>query len=597
MKNPTVRPLSLAIALLFVGGANAVTLDFSGSNIYMKFLDGDRRVASTSSADTASTTDQGQWTEFELRIKAIVSPQVEAGVRLQSRSSDSYWTDYGGFGLESDPARTNSKKFIKLRGAYVQLTPGYSWLNTALIGSSDWGYFDPFTVGKVRYIDRDNYNGFYFKGPLYTGGTWEAARISLPNYLQSNYGQGSICCNSDATQYNEGVYILQGKRSLGPVKVTASYQQFNDHENDQDTNPLDGSNRRTFSKNRVAALKAEFSPVNWIDLRGAYYRSSYRTTGTFDQPWINTPKSSHGDRAYKLDADFSNLPVSGLSIQAQYFNIGAGYYSNMAARHESDVLLTEGSEAAWYKYGENIWLGGAAKDLQQAPSTPKCFVSGGTVCRSSSGLAPGANGLVENDFMDFDEAPSESALGWKGLTAVVNYEVAKTPMSLELTTISYNNNWQNYSATGPLSNFYATNSDRKTNIVAFKASHVFPVMGGLEGSFKVKRVADKDKISNLVSTDDRDTTDNGYTIGLGNQLFGDLYGSVSFGKYSRDVKVGPTTFNNDKDIWSLRASYNLSGLEIGALAQWIKGTGDPTEGGTQVDIKQYRMKAFLKAIF
>ena len=166
MKKLTLTPLCLAIGMAFaVPASMAATIDFSGSNIYMKFLDGDRQVVSSSSGDTASGTDTGQWTEFELRMKATISPQVEAGVRLQSRSPSAYWTQFGGFSKEGNNNDTELK-YIKLRGAYVQLTPGYSWLNTALIGSSDWGMFDPFTVGKIRYIDRDNINGFYFKGPL-----------------------------------------------------------------------------------------------------------------------------------------------------------------------------------------------------------------------------------------------------------------------------------------------------------------------------------------------------------------------------------------------------------------------------------------------
>ncbi len=47
----------------------------------------------TTSGDTDSDTDHGQWTEFELRIKATISRQVEAGVRIQSRSSSAYWTE------------------------------------------------------------------------------------------------------------------------------------------------------------------------------------------------------------------------------------------------------------------------------------------------------------------------------------------------------------------------------------------------------------------------------------------------------------------------------------------------------------------------
>jgi hypothetical protein len=61
----------------------------------MKFLDGDQRRISLASGDTASGADSGQWTEFELRIKATISKQVEAGVRIQSRSPAGYWTDFG----------------------------------------------------------------------------------------------------------------------------------------------------------------------------------------------------------------------------------------------------------------------------------------------------------------------------------------------------------------------------------------------------------------------------------------------------------------------------------------------------------------------
>ena len=38
----------------------------------------------------------------------------------------------------------------------------------------------------------------------------------------------------------------------------------------------------------------------------------------------------------------------------QYFNIGAGYVTAPGARRESDVLLTEGSESAWFGWGDPL---------------------------------------------------------------------------------------------------------------------------------------------------------------------------------------------------------------------------------------------------
>ena len=592
MKTHQLKPLCLAVGLTLTGPALAVDFDFSGSNFYMKFLDGDRRVASTGAAntpggsgDTASGTDQGQWTEFEMRIKATISRQVEAGLRLQSRSSAGYWTDYGGFGDQDlTPTRAN---YMKARGPYVLFTPGYNWLDQGLIGASDWGMFDPFTVGKLRYIDRDNVKGFYFKGPVIGGGSWEAARISLPNYLQFNYGQGPVCCSTDDSQFNEAVYIGQFKQRLGPVRLAASYQFFNDRMLAPDTTAFDGRGTETFFKNRVFMLKGDGSVTNGIDLRAAYYRSrSEVAPPAFGEPWGPSPRSSINDDAYKLDADFTSLPVPGLTFNLQYFNIGAGYFSNMAARRESDVLLTEGSEAAWYNWGQSLWLGGAARDLDQGPATPKNLVN-----------MPGANGLIDNDLIDFDESPVESVVGWKGFTVLTRYTVANTPMSLELTRIDYNNNWQNYSPTGPLSNFFALNQDRTTNIYVFKLNHVWPVAGGLETGFKWKLVNDEDTAVATSAADDRETKDNGWSVSVGNQLFSHLYGSLSYGQYTRDITLGTAKYDNKKDIISLRFSYNLPGFEFGTIAQWIDGRGDPLQTGTRIDLEQYRLKAFAKVIF
>jgi hypothetical protein len=610
-----LKLLCLAVGLGVAGSASAATLDLSGTNFYMKFLDGNQLGASSGSIDTASGNDQGQFTEMNLVFKATISPKVEAGGRIQSRSSAAYWSEYGGFGLENgsvtaggstDPAcatlpcnvsvtgssnnNINHQKFMKLRGAYVELSPGYEWLSQVRIGTSDWGMFDPFTVGKVRYIDRDNYNGLYFKGPIAAGSTWELAGVSLPTYLQFNYGQGAVCCSTDNAQYNEAVYIAQVKVPVGGVKLATSYQSFIDHAVAPTANAYTGVNARGIYKNTVFALKADGSLGDVLELRGAYYRStSEPSAGSAGEVWGNTPTGNISDKAIKLDADLTQTPVEGLSFNFQYFNIGAGYFSAAAARRESDVLLTEGSEAAWYNWGNPLWSGGATSDFTQGAASPK----------GRPGVPNGTqNGLTDNDFIDFNESPAESVIGWKGLTMVGRLDVADTPMSLEVTRVSYNNNWQNYSTTGPLFNVFPVNQDRTTNIFAFKLNHVFSVMGGLDTNFKLKRVDDKDKVSAAIATDDRDVLDNGASLSVGNQLFNDLHGTLSYGRYIRDIKVGGTAFNNSKSIYSVKFAYNLPGFELGMLTQWIRGNGYPTESlAAPAKIQQYRMKTYAQVNF
>ena len=580
MKNYQVKPLCLAIGLAFAGSASAATLDFSGSNIYMKFLDGNMQQASSKSISTdggpfGGNADQGQFTELNLVFKATISPKVEAGGRIQSRSSAAYWTEYGGFGNEGTVANdsVNHQKFMKLRGAYMELTPGYSWLSNARIGTSDWGMFDPFTVGKIRYIDRDNINGLYFKGPLTSASTWEIGRVSFPQWNRFMWGGGTL----DAAQYNDAVYIGQVKVPVGRAKLAASYQSYNEHNLAATTvNPYTGTETQVFSQNTVAMVKAEGSTENGIDLRGAYYRSSFDlNSDTIGPTWGNTPMSSISDNAVKLDLDWTT-PVAGLSLNYQHFNIGAGYYSATAARRESDVLLTEGSEAAWYNWGSPVWSGGATADYTQSASNKN---------------------VTDNGFIDFNESPAESVVGWKGNTIVAKFETADTPMSLELTKINYNNNWQNYSATGPLAMF-ALNQDRDTNIAVFKLNHLFNVMGGVDFNFKLKGVDDKDGKSSATAADDRAVLDKGVTVSLGNQLFNDLYGTISYGRYTRGVTAGSNDFSNTKSIYSLRLAYNLPGFEMGLLTQSIQGDGNPTETvGAQTDIKQYRLKAYAQVNF
>lgn len=583
MNNNQLKPLCIAIGLALSGPVLAAELDFSGSNIYMKFLNGDHRLVSGGSIDTASGADQGQFSELELRISARVSRQVEAGARVLSRSSGSYWSEFGGFADENTPIKA---KNMKLRGAYINLTPGYAWLDRAMLGSSDWGMFDPFTVGKMRYIDRDNINGVYFKGPLpLDGSSYDVAWISLAQYLGPNFST-SDDASSTGLRQNDGTYIGQFKLPLGNARLTASLQQTMDRERDAtDTTPYDAQDTTTRFKNRVISLRAEGSPLDGLDLRGAYYRSKYEANVTGGvQNWSNLLGDDYDDKAFLVTADWSQTPLPGFGLALQYFNIGAGYVSAVGARRESDVLLTEGSESAWYGWGDAKYIGGQAGEMQQVPVT-----------------------IRDNDFMDFDETGAESAIGWKGTTLLLKYEMASTPMSLEWTRLDYNQNWQNWDgeqnvfdviswagSTGP---GFKQDTDRTTSIYALKVNHVFPIAGGLDTSFKWKRVADEDNANASITTDDRETKDNGFAVLVGNQLFNDLYGSLSFGRYSRDVTLGATKYDNEKDIISLRFAYNLAGFEFGTLAQWIDGRGDPLQTGTRIDVEQYRLKAFAKVIF
>ncbi|HTN94414.1 MAG TPA: hypothetical protein VMJ33_07540 [Gallionella sp.] len=607
MKNHTLKPLCLAVGLALAGSASALTMDFSGTNFYMKFLDGNQHTSSNASIDTNSGADQGQFTEMNLIFKATISPQVEAGGRIQSRSSAAYWSEQGGWAHENGTADNdiNHQSFMKLRGAYIELTPGYNWLNVVHIGSSDWGMFDPFTMGKIKYIDRDNYKGLYFQGPMPGRSSWEFARVSLPEFLGVNFSTGT-------SPKNQAIYVAQFKQAPNNVKLMEGITYVNNNQLDPtDTNPLNGTNLEPLMKSTILSLKADTSFTDGLDFRGALHHSIYNvdtanvlagTTGTFcylnggcgstSNAYLTTgvfgysmtPGGDVNGNALKLDLDWRPAGADNFSINYQYFNIGAGYVSVGGARRESDVLLTEGSEAAWYGWGHgNQWLGGRANDMQQVAVIQ-----------------------VDNGYTDFDETGAESSIGWKGNTFKFNYQAADTPMSLELTKVGYNTNWQNYGGNAAIYDVghgqgtydvYQPNQDRSTNIAAFKLNHMFQVMGGLDTNFKYKYVSDKDGLDTTTSADDRDVRDNGASISVGNQLHAHLYGTLMYGRYIRDIKVGGVPDNNSKSIYGVRFAYNLPGFEFGMLTQWIYGNGDPNLSGTTQRIQQYRMKSYAQVNF
>lgn len=595
--------------MALAGQASALTMDFSGTNFYMKFLDGSQVGQPTNSIDTQSGGDQGQFTELNLIFRATISPKVEAGGRIQSRSSAAYWSEYGGFGSEGTVANdsVNHQKFMKLRGAYVELTPGYNWLSNVRVGTSDWGMFDPFTMGKMRYIDRDNINGLYFKGPMASGNTWELARVSLAEYLGVNFSTGTA-------PKNQAIYVGQFKQSAGSANLMEGITYLNNQQkNPLDSNVTDGQGLEDRFKNAILSLKADGAVTDGLDLRGAIHHSiytvnnanmvagippgdycyyvnianpgsgtgcgatstSFLTTGVMG--YSMTPGDDVNGNAIKIGLDWRPAAVDGFSINYQYFNIGSGYVSVGGARRESDVLLTEGSEAAWYGWGKPIWLGGRANDMQQEPVIQ-----------------------IDNAYTDFDEPGAESVIGWKGNTFKFNYDPASTPMSLELTSVGFNTNWQNYNGKANIYDVghgqgtydvYRPDQDRATNIMAFKLNHNFAVMGGLDTNFKLKRVDNRDNVNTTTSADDIKALDNSMTLSAGNQLHNHLYGTLSYGRYIRKNTVSGADADITKSIYGVRFAYNLPGFDVGMLAQWIYGYDGP------VNFRQYRMKTYAQVNF
>jgi hypothetical protein len=578
-------------------GAGESPLKWYGS-IYAKFLDGNRRTEKGLYSNSETTPgegggDQGQGIEFELMFNAQISKQVEIGGRLHSRFNKNYWSNYGGFGVpdqspnftcdESDP-RCN--QYVKLRGAWARITPGYAWMDSATIGNQDWGMFDPWTVGKIRYIDRDNLGGVLLQGSGFDRQLrWDIARITLPNYLNLMFAKDTDISDDDLYA-NDATWVGQLKYAPGPdfnTTLIAAYAFDNEAEDfdpngfgDPNLDFLDGVGVWKQFENTVLALKAQYTGIDFMDVNGAAYYSDLNVddsicAGTLNDDCRFSPllKRDTDDWAYYFTLNFNELLIDGLSLSVQYFDIGSDYVSLMAARREQDVLITEGQEGTWmwgrpdYNFGNRgntnsmagLGWGGWNGEVQQVVSL-----------------------AADNDFTDFDEPVAYSVIGWKGVTLVPKYQVGDWEFSAEYTYLDFNTDWQAcggsdkdtdcatyirqdgthaWGVGGDYRSPYAPYQDRHMDIFALRAKYTLDVGNGVDLMARYKYIKDEDKrvtksrfladaydgypgapingdwipnvgLGGCVGCDDRQADYDTFGVSAGYQLHPDLYATLVY---------------------------------------------------------------------
>lgn len=521
------RFVLLGMAVLLVVGSAPATAQDSGLNlsgyIYTKWLWGNLRYDGSlynfTTVPGEGYGDNGQGTEFELFFNSVVSDQVEIGGRIKARFNQNFWTNFGGFGGggvgipgtgectggDCGEFDSRSAQYMKLRGVYVRLTPGYKWIDSATIGSNDWGQFDPFVIGKIRYIDRDNGSGLLFQGSFgKKKWRWDVARISLPRlWAGPDFNTGNY-------PVQDAAYGAQLKWQPSSIfEIAGIYQWVNDVEVAADDYTFDdGRDLDSRFRNDVWGLRFGVHPASWIDINARYYRSEsdsnpqYSPASFFALSGFSpTLAGKHDDQTWRVNVDFNDIAGTGLTIKTEAFDIGAEYVSMMAARRESDVLLTEGHEGAYPFPG---------------PSNAAFGVFPGNQTRIGFGGWDGtaqqvATINVDNEFTDFDEPMAETAIGWKGFTLEPTWSTGDLEIAAEYTDLDYNTNWAVWGdPTGPVDstvypnmesdagigsfrNAYAPFQDKETTIALLRLNYFVDVGGGLDLWGKYKTIDETDK--------------------------------------------------------------------------------------------------------
>jgi hypothetical protein len=528
--NRLLIPVLVIASIVLVAGvvrAEDFSLNLHGA-IYTKWLWGTMRYDGSmynfTTVPGEGWGDNGQGSELELILDQKISPTVAIYARIHSRFNQNEWTNGGGWGYfksgafdpnnctggdcgEFDP---RSNQYVKLRGAAVTFTPGYKWLDKAMAGASDWGMFDPNVVGRIRYIDRDNVNGLLFQGSFARRSfTWDFARISLfRNWMGPNWNTG---------QYhgNDGAYVAQLKYTGSSTwDIAGLFSYLNDLEIDGKDQLYDnGRDLTTRARNEVGGIRFGIHPSATFDIRAEYFRSSISSNCHLSinneapcsfglMGYSSTLSGNHSGDAWKVDFDINELLGTALSINLEAFSYGADYDSILAARRESDVLLTEGHDSTfafpgltnakfglWGGNGTVIGYGGWDGNAQQVATI-----------------------AVDNEFTDFDEPMAETIIGWKGFTIVPTYTIGALKLAGEYTHLSYNTNWQAWGDdaraisdtdypmmegdTGVGHSFrsaYAPFQDKSTDIYLVKGKTLIDVGKGIDVFFKVKGISETDK--------------------------------------------------------------------------------------------------------
>lgn len=530
--------------------------------------------------------------ELELNLLAKVSKYVEVGARIKNRFRNNFWATY----WNNDSFA--KAQYMKLRGVWGKFrTPDWAQgiVDNVLLGSSDLGMFSPWTIGRLRYIDRDNASGIFMSAKVAKWFNYDIARISLPS-LWAGPGWTTGGSNDDSTGRSfinrDYAYAFNFRFPLSPkfnLRFIGYYSK--DVEGDpNDTNTRDGIDYIDRFENTVLSVEFDANPVTWLQLSGLFVstKTDYNAANyTVDWGgWNSMPAADLSDRAFKLTAQLDNPFGVGLSFAFEYFNVGEDYLSMMASRREQDVLLTEGFEGDDMAGRYNL----ISNDERWRYGYDWASFNG------TRGQTPSA--IPDNSELQFDEMAYESIIGWKGFTGLVLYGTGGLDLTLEYTSIDYNTNGQGRDLTiYPVNlRIWNENQDRKTTIALLKWKYTFTLGVTMDIAGKIKYINDEDGIDITTTADDYASKKWIYDIGLGAQLATEIYAKIGFTVYDDDMSQGGVDLSNKKNRFYFIGKYNFGGVKIGGIAE--RYTGNDWLGGVNYDDwKLIRCRAFVEIAF
>ena len=367
--------------------------------------------------------DNGICSELGLTLTGRVSDRVEVGARIQTRFG-AQWADWYENGDERDAADgsgeslgQNHAAYLQLRGIYLRVAPPIPTVTSIHFGASDLSMFNAWTIGKSRYIERDNGRGIFIDGSFGDPLSYTLARVALPKlFAGPGYTTGiadPIIENPFWQRDAAWAYKLKSSWDWFTVEQITSYVV--DEEADLDdpdaigsTNAVDARDGAVVTnaryQNANATLEVTSNFIDWLGFKalGAWSYSKTDDRLVFNsvtgaQGFTPVPMGEHQGYAAVARLELFDPGDIDLDVAIEYFNIGRDWVSVFGARREQDLLLTDG------------------------------FVEGQVATLN-----------VANEFQDFTEPFYEPIIGWHGATALVTWSPGALEVSGEGTLIEYN---------------------------------------------------------------------------------------------------------------------------------------------------------------
>ncbi len=460
MKRYATPVLVLGAVLLYASPAAADTENFElNGKIYTKYLyknDDTRGCLSLSNPFWPDNIGGGNGicSEFELNILGRVSKYVTAGIRIKSRFGALWqgWWENGDTRWAIPPSEPrfnentsgevlgmNHAQYMKLRGLYIRANLPIPTLRFVHIGATDFGMYNEWTIGKSRYIDRDNGNGVFFDGAIGNRFRYNLGAVALPKlFVGPLWTTGLVDADPLAGFWGAdwGYALKLEADPTDDLSIRGIFTYIQDWEGDRNDPDNTGASDRERGTDRAIDWRSRFQAVtssidgryspewaDWLNVTGLLAFSAnrpnyeYATNGTLNNngfsPIVNLV-DENGDAKWStgfggtVRAELFDPLGIGLSLKAEYFNIGEEFNAIFGSRREADVLLTDG------------FIG-------------RGFIQGGQL--------PTLN--LANEFVDFDEPWYESVIGWHGGTGLLEYVQGGLNLGFEFTYLDFNTDAQN----------------------------------------------------------------------------------------------------------------------------------------------------------